>query len=125
MQNKKTPRPDDITIGNNIRARRVAVGMSQEMLGNAIGVTFQQVQKYEKGTNRVGGSRLVQIAMALGVQPAKLLPESNAPAGTPVTASVTAMKLASKIDSLPTAHRKAVTALIDVLNDNTARTDAA
>lgn len=50
--------------------RRQMLGMSQESLGDAIGLTFQQVQKYEKGTNRVGASRLQQIADTLGCQPA-------------------------------------------------------
>ena len=50
--------------------RRVLVGMSQERLGDALGLTFQQVQKYEKGTNRIGASRLQQIAGVLNVSPA-------------------------------------------------------
>lgn len=57
-------------IGQKIRARRMHLGMSQEKLGTAVGLTFQQIQKYEKGTNRVGGSRLQQISDVLGVAPA-------------------------------------------------------
>jgi transcriptional regulator with XRE-family HTH domain len=53
-----------------IKAQRMAIGMSLDALGNAIGVTFQQVQKYERGINRVGSSRLVAIASALQVTPA-------------------------------------------------------
>ena len=49
--------------------RRMLIGMSQEKLGDALGLTFQQVQKYEKGTNRIGASRLSQIAQTLGVAP--------------------------------------------------------
>lgn len=52
----------DKLVGQNIRMQRLKIGMSQEQLGKALGLTFQQVQKYEKGTNRVGSSRLFQIA---------------------------------------------------------------
>ena len=57
--------------------RRVLVGMSQERLGDALGLTFQQVQKYEKGTNRIGASRLQQIAGVLNVSPAFFFDEMN------------------------------------------------
>ena len=57
----------DVEVGQRIRARRMAKGMSQTELGEMLGVTFQQVQKYEKGVNRVGAGRLVRIAEALGV----------------------------------------------------------
>lgn len=59
----------DAEVGSRIRALRLERGLSQAALGEQIGVTFQQVQKYEKGTNRVGASRLQQIAEALGVRP--------------------------------------------------------
>lgn len=55
----------DVHIGSRIRMRRMMLGMSQEKLGDALGLTFQQVQKYEKGTNGVRGSRMVAIASAL------------------------------------------------------------
>ena len=64
---KKTPNPIDVHVGNRIRMRRMLVGMSQEKLGDALGLTFQQVQKYEKGANRVSASRLYQVASTLGV----------------------------------------------------------
>lgn len=65
--NKKQPNPIDIHVGGRIRLRRTMMGMSQEKLGEQLGITFQQVQKYEKGTNRVGASRLQNIAAILGV----------------------------------------------------------
>ena len=64
---KKTPNPIDIHVGSRIRLRRNMISMSQEKLGEALGITFQQIQKYEKGTNRVGASRLQQISQVLGV----------------------------------------------------------
>lgn len=57
----------DIHVGSRIRLRRTMLGMSQERLGNALGLTFQQVQKYERGTNRVGASRLFDISRILDV----------------------------------------------------------
>jgi len=65
----KTPNPVDVHVGSRIRLRRTLIGMSQEKLGAGLGITFQQVQKYEKGTNRVGASRLQAISALLGVQP--------------------------------------------------------
>jgi transcriptional regulator with XRE-family HTH domain len=64
---KKTPNPTDKYVGSRVRMRRMMLGMSQEKLGDALGLTFQQVQKYEKGTNRIGASRLQQIAHFLQV----------------------------------------------------------
>lgn len=63
----KTPDPIDKYVGSRVRMRRIMLGMSQEKLGNSLGLTFQQVQKYEKGTNRIGASRLQQIADVLQV----------------------------------------------------------
>lgn len=65
--NKKVPNPIDVHVGNRVRMRRMLIGMSQEKLGEALGLTFQQVQKYEKGANRVSASRLYQMAISLGV----------------------------------------------------------
>src|SRR5208282_3534036 len=67
MMAKKAPNPIDRHVGSRVRMRRMMLGMSQEKLGNALGLTFQQVQKYEKGTNRIGASRLQQIAHILQV----------------------------------------------------------
>lgn len=63
----KTPDPTDVEVGNRIKLLRRSSGLSQQALGDAVGVTFQQIQKYEKGTNRVGAGRLKAIADALGV----------------------------------------------------------
>jgi len=64
---KKAPNPIDKHVGSRVRMRRMMLGMSQEKLGDALGLTFQQVQKYEKGTNRIGASRLQQISQILQV----------------------------------------------------------
>ena len=65
----KTPDAIDVYVGGRIRMRRIMLKMSQTKLGDELGITFQQVQKYEKGTNRVGASRLQKIATVLGVPP--------------------------------------------------------
>jgi transcriptional regulator with XRE-family HTH domain len=64
----KRPDPVDVEVGHRIRIERLARGLSQTALANQLGVTFQQVQKYEKGVNRVGAGRLTKIAEVLGVQ---------------------------------------------------------
>jgi transcriptional regulator with XRE-family HTH domain len=67
MMAKKAPNPTDRHVGARVRMRRMMLSMSQEKLGDALGLTFQQVQKYEKGANRIGASRLQQIAHILQV----------------------------------------------------------
>jgi transcriptional regulator with XRE-family HTH domain len=64
---KKAPNPIDKHVGSRVRMRRMMLSMSQEKLGDGLDLTFQQVQKYEKGTNRIGASRLQQIAHILQV----------------------------------------------------------
>src|SRR6187401_2258884 len=63
----KKPNPVDQHVGSRVRLRRMLLGMSQERLGESLGLTFQQVQKYEKGVNRIGASRLLHIAGILDV----------------------------------------------------------
>jgi len=77
----KAPDSRDIDVGRRIRAQRLVRGMSQTDLADRIGITFQQVQKYEKGVNRVGAGRLTRIAEVLGVPVAFLFGASDS--GTP------------------------------------------
>jgi transcriptional regulator with XRE-family HTH domain len=63
----KPPNPVDRHVGSRVRMRRIMLGMSQEKLGEGLGLTFQQIQKYEKGTNRIGASRIQQISEILQV----------------------------------------------------------
>ena len=76
----KAPNPVDKYVGSRVRMRRIMLGMSQEKLGEALGLTFQQVQKYEKGTNRVGASRIQQISEIL--REIDRLCDSTRPSGT-------------------------------------------
>src|SRR6266576_273978 len=82
---KKTPNPTDQHVGSRVRMRRMMLSMSQEKLGAALGLTFQQVQKYEKGANRIGAGRLQQLSHILQV-PVEFffegLPNASAPHGS-------------------------------------------
>jgi transcriptional regulator with XRE-family HTH domain len=78
----KLPNPVDRHVGSRVRMRRIMLGMSQEKLGEGLGLTFQQIQKYEKGTNRIGASRIQHIAEILQVPVSFLFegsPSSSAP----------------------------------------------
>lgn len=66
-RNSRRPNPMDAHVGSRVRLRRMLLGMSQEKLGESLGLTFQQVQKYEKGVNRIGASRLFDLSKVLGV----------------------------------------------------------
>src|SRR5580704_8768521 len=77
---KKTPDPVDKHVGARVRMRRMSLGLSQVELGEAIDLTFQQIQKYENATNRISASRLQQLALALHVSPAWFF--EGGPSGT-------------------------------------------
>jgi transcriptional regulator with XRE-family HTH domain len=123
---KKSPNPIDRHIGSRVRMRRLMLGMSQEKLGDALGLTFQQVQKYEKGTNRIGGSRLDQIAKILSV-PVAFLFEGNpdsAPKGTnpqelvawqAILATNDGQRLVKAFAALATKPRRVVVDLIEAM----------
>ena len=94
---KKPPNPIDVHVGSRVRARRQVLSISQEKLGNALGVTFQQVQKYEKGTNRISASRLQHVSSILQVPvthffegtPGQLRAKGNAPSSAFVSNFIT------------------------------------
>lgn len=65
----ETPHPIDVHVGSRVKLRRLMLGMSQEQLGAKLGLTFQQVQKYERGANRIGASRLWRLCQVLDVRP--------------------------------------------------------
>lgn len=81
----------DVQIGKRIRLRRIMIGMSQENLGDRLGLTFQQVQKYEKGTNRVAAARLQQIADILGVDVTYFFDAQHGQGSGPVEPWITAI----------------------------------
>jgi transcriptional regulator with XRE-family HTH domain len=82
VKGKQPPNPIDKHVGNRVRMRRMIIGMSQEKLGFTVDLTFQQIQKYEKGMNRISASRLHQFSIALGVPIAFFF--EGTPSGEPV-----------------------------------------
>ncbi|UXT42526.1 helix-turn-helix transcriptional regulator [Agrobacterium tumefaciens] len=81
---KKQPNPIDVHVGSRIRLRRTMSGMSQERLGDSLGITFQQIQKYERGANRVSASRLQNIASIFNVPVSFFFEYSPGPDTSPV-----------------------------------------
>lgn len=106
----------DQQIGARVRAARMARGMSQERLGEALGITFQQIQKYEKGTNRVAVSTLFKIAAALDVAPADLVPElrgTGDETGLPSITNARALEAARLIANLRhPEHRNIIVGMV-------------
>lgn len=114
---KTGPQTADVEIGQRIRFRRMQLGISQEALAAACFVTFQQVQKYEKGTNRVSGSRMIQIAAALQIPPAYFFGDGPgaAPAGDLATLSAVDLSIAREVARLSDRQKAAVRRIIATL----------
>lgn len=118
MSEIKSPNPIDVHVGARMKLRRNMLRMSQERLGDALGITFQQIQKYEKGTNRIGASRLQHIATILRVRPgyffedAPETPEiagsSTAPDTQVMLAEPMAFDLLKAFVSLPLDARRSI-----------------
>jgi transcriptional regulator with XRE-family HTH domain len=116
----KAPNPVDKYVGSRVRMRRIMLGMSQEKLGEALGLTFQQIQKYEKGTNRVGASRLQQISEVLQVPVSFLF--DGGPSG--ITLSESSAESASPAyisDFLATSEGLALTRAFTRIHDSKLR----
>lgn len=107
MAAKKTPNPIDKHVGSRVRMRRMMLNMSQEKLGDALHLTFQQVQKYEKGTNRIGASRLQQISEILRVPVAFFFDGQAEADATPEQAQVADYTTAFLADKLALAFARA------------------
>jgi transcriptional regulator with XRE-family HTH domain len=108
VRSKKAPNPIDQHVGSRVRMRRMMLAMSQTDLGNALGLTFQQIQKYEKGTNRIGASRLQHICHILQVSVAFLFEGAPSVLGTPLATEM-ARSPAYVTDFLATADGLALT----------------
>lgn len=111
---KKTPMAEDLIIGANLRRIRQARGLSQEKLGEALDITFQQIQKYEKGTNRISGSRMVQLSRTLQCEIGDFfsgLTSDHTSAPLPLF-SKAALEVATLVETLPARQRVAFRNLI-------------
>ena len=115
------PDPIDVEVGINLRRIRKQRGVSQSEMGRSLGITFQQIQKYEKGTNRISASMLVRAAKAMGVQPADLLPTTDA---RPLPPSASLLSLRGAEDLLEgfaaiksSRHPRAVLTLVKALRE--------
>jgi transcriptional regulator with XRE-family HTH domain len=106
--------PADAEIGKRIRARRESLGLSLQAVADAMGVTYQQVQKYERGDNRVAGGRLQALAAALRTSVAEII-EDVANDGSAPTMSVEARRLAYAFDQLPADVREPLLTLAEGL----------
>jgi transcriptional regulator with XRE-family HTH domain len=112
----KAPNPVDKYVGSRVRMRRIMLGMSQEKLGEALDLTFQQIQKYEKGTNRIGASRLQQISDILQVPVAFLF--EGGPTGSMNAEGVTAAPSPAYVsDFLATSEGLALTRAFTRITD--------
>ena len=101
----------DLHVGARIREDRIAAGLTQAELGAAVGVTFQQIQKYERGANRVSASMLVHIAAALDVPLVTLFPSQRAPTGADLEPIKGGRQLASAYGAMSASQRAAILAL--------------
>ena len=99
---REDPDPIDTHVGNSVRVRRMLIGISQQKLGEHLGITFQQVQKYEKGTNRISASRLQEIARILKVSVAHFF--KDAPGGGAGQVAGGAEKTYGVVDFLSTTE---------------------
>ncbi len=127
----KRPLPVDALVGRNIRICRLQRGLTQTELGHHLDVTFQQIQKYENGANRVGASRLTQIAGALGVPLATLFDGSRTAdragpdlSGRALLADPHALRLVQAFDRISGRQRLAIVRLIDSLGNGRPRRGA-
>jgi transcriptional regulator with XRE-family HTH domain len=121
MPNPKSPNVVDVTVGRNVRYIRNMIGMSQERLGAKLGLTFQQVQKYEKGTNRISASKLVAMSQALDCSIAQLFADVDASTNrVPLpNVSAEALRLAREFDKIASAsQRGAIVKLVESLVRN-------
>src|SRR5579871_1166769 len=105
-QKADKPNPIDVHVGARVRLRRTLLGMSQEKLGDAIGLTFQQVQKYERGANRIGASRLFDLSKVLDVPVSFFFEEMPSVSGHERHAAVTAAEARSEGEPDPMAKRE-------------------
>jgi len=124
---KKSASTVDVYVGQRIRQRRMMMGYSQEELGRNLDLTFQQIQKYEKGVNRVGAGRLFLIASILGVPVAYFFPEEKGfamPDQAMFVPTAGEIVLLQNLREMAKGKRNAIIALVNMDNDTNDKRDA-
>lgn len=111
--------PTDIAIGTRIRERRITIGLSQGQLAQMVGVTYQQLHKYERGINRVSAGRLQQIADALGTTVGALFDGLGMALSPPAEGLRLAMQTSALMQEMPTWARQTVADLARTLHEQT------
>jgi|SRR5580704_2404265 transcriptional regulator with XRE-family HTH domain len=119
LQTAKSPNPTDHHVGNRVRMRRKMLKMSQTKLADALGLTFQQIQKYEKGTNRISASRLLRISHVLQVPISFFFEDPRGPSNGKGSEQVRALDYVS--DFLTTTDGLALTKAFMLIKDPTVR----
>ena len=104
----------DVYVGQMIKQQRVLISQSQQDLADQLGITFQQVQKYENGSNRVSASKLLEIALNQGLNVEAYFPEHHG--DTVRKFSKQAVKVMDEFENLPPKQRKSISELVSVLN---------
>ncbi len=117
IRSSEHPHPVDVHVGQRVRERRILLGMSQQKLGAALGITFQQVQKYEKGTNRIGCSRLFDLSEAQNVPISYFFEGYSRKGGSDENAGLgtRTLRLARYFSELSESQRDAVFELVKTL----------
>jgi len=105
------PHPIDIHVGSRLRMRRTLLGLSQEKLGEAVGITFQQLQKYERGANRISASRLYHLSQVLDVPIGYFFEEMTA-VGEPAAEGATMVRLPEEPDEFESMARRETLELV-------------
>ncbi len=112
---KMGPRPVDVYVGRRLRERRTLIGLSQENLGEAVGLTFQQIQKYERGANRISASRLYEFSTIVGVSPSWFFEgyqENAIPSDEPNLCKRETLEFIRSYDRIPEETQKNLRAFI-------------
>lgn len=107
--------PYDVALGQRVSAARLGCGLSQTALAKAIGVAYQQLQKYESGENRLSVARLKRISNALAVPMTVLLGEREDPASDALRVDPKVLRTALQLHALPKAHQRAIEALVALM----------
>lgn len=116
---KRTPNSVDVHVGSRVRSRRLAVGLTQDKLARALGLTFQQIQKYEKGTNRIGAGRLQAISRILDTPVSFFF--SDGPGGLVAKLSEARSAVAAQQSASPDEARQLIKSFLAIRDAETRR----